>query len=103
MILLRSSREPGAVERIQSALEEAGVGCVVRNELTYGLAPEVPVTDATPEVWIVEEAQLPEAQKILAALEQAPAIAGPGWSCTKCGERLEAQFSSWWRCGASQG
>ena len=100
MKLLRGSREPGVIERIRSALEGAGVDCIIRNELTSGLAPEIPLTESTPEVWVVNERQLPEAQEILAALEREPSLTGPSWSCPGCGERVEVQFDSCWRCGA---
>jgi hypothetical protein len=53
-------------------------------------------------VWIVDETQLYKAKAIVARYLAKPpaAIPGPLWTCAKCGEQLEPQFSDCWKCGA---
>ena len=70
MKLLHASREVGVIERIRCALEGAGIKCMVRNEMTAFLQGRYPFGECTPEVWIIEDEQVVEAQQILAALER---------------------------------
>ncbi|HOW66247.1 MAG TPA: DUF2007 domain-containing protein [Candidatus Paceibacterota bacterium] len=100
MKLLHSSREPGKLERLRSALENRGIACAMRNELTSGLTGEIPITDSIPELWLVNDQQLPEALGILEALKQPAEPIGSPWTCSGCGESIEAQFDSCWRCGS---
>lgn len=97
-----SSPYPIEVARLRGALEEAGIACFVRNENSIGLLGEVPVTDATPEVWIEEDSQLGAALQLKAEwLSRAP-VPGSEWTCPACAERCEAQFDSCWKCGATK-
>lgn len=100
MILLRASQEPGLLERLKSELEAAGLQCEMRNIFTAGLSPEVPITDTTPELWLVHDEQLDEARRILEVLRSDPASNRPRWTCPQCQEALEPQFTSCWKCGA---
>lgn len=99
MKLLRASSEPGVLERLKSVLEDAGLECEMRNTLTAGLTGAVPLSDSVPELWLVNDDQLPQAQKVLGVLKSTPSVDGPAWSCPQCGEVLEAQFTSCWKCG----
>lgn len=100
MILLRASQEPGLLERLKSELEAAGIQCEMRNIFTSGLSPEVPITDTTPELWLVKDEQLEEARRILNELRSDSPADGPPWTCPQCEEILEPQFTSCWKCGA---
>ncbi|MGA1235428.1 MAG: DUF2007 domain-containing protein [Limisphaerales bacterium] len=100
MILLRASQEPGLLERLKSELEAEGIPCEMRNIFTSGLSPEVPITDTTPELWLVRDEQLEQARRILRDLQSGPPTNGPAWTCPQCEEALEPQFSSCWKCGA---
>jgi hypothetical protein len=54
------------------------------------------------ETWpqlYVEDADEQPALRALARAAVAPA--GASWTCEHCGELLEPQFTSCWRCGAS--
>ncbi len=102
MKLLRASAEVGVIQRCKNTLEDAGIECVVRNELTASLAPEVPLSESTPELWIVKDDLLSEAQRILADLDFAVTAGGRPWTCPKCGEVLEPQFASCWKCGTAR-
>jgi hypothetical protein len=97
-----SSPDLIAVTRLKDVLEQAGVPCVLRNELSAGLSPEIPLTDSTPELWIQNDHDYARAQEIKGDMRTEPEIAGSAWKCPACGEAVEPQFSSCWKCGASK-
>lgn len=89
--------------QLKDALEREGVPCLLRNDLLGGLAPEVPFTETFPEVWIQNDDDLTKAESIKSDWKRQAALPSTGpWVCPKCGERLEAQFSSCWSCGTEQ-
>ena len=100
MKLLRSSPVPGVLERMKTALETSGIQCLMRNQMTSGLLGEVPVSESIPELWVVDDASVPSALEIVADLKASPNTDGKEWECPKCGEVLEPQFTSCWKCDA---
>lgn len=89
--------------QLKAVLEREGVPCLIRNDILGGLAPEVPFTETFPEVWIENDGDLAKAETIKADWRQHAAGTGrETWVCPKCGERLEAQFSSCWSCGTGR-
>lgn len=102
MKLLYTSRTHGDLERIRDALQSAEIQCMIRGELLSGLAGEIPLGDSVPELWLIDDAQLDEARRILSSLLSEPASPGDPWKCTQCGESIEAQFDSCWKCGSKK-
>lgn len=84
---------------MRSALDAAGIGHQVRNEMLGGAVGEIPPTEATPEIW-VNEVDIPKALEVLEQIKDQDS-GGPSWKCI-CGEIHESQFSSCWKCGAAQ-
>jgi len=97
-----SSPDPGEIAMLRNMLETAGIPCLMRNEITAGLAGEVPISESTPQLWIQEDQQLAEALKIKKAWQTAPPVIGNSWVCPACGETSEPQFTSCWKCGAAK-
>jgi len=81
-------------------LECAGIACLLRNEVSAGLSPEVRLAESTPELWIQNDGRLAEALQIKACFQSAVLTGGADWQCQKCGEISEPQFTSCWKCGA---
>ncbi|HEY1660819.1 MAG TPA: DUF2007 domain-containing protein [Verrucomicrobiae bacterium] len=100
MKIILSSPVPGEIAQLRAMLESAGILCVMRNEFTAGLAPEIPISESTPELWIQEDSRLAEALQIKQAWRESAKIVGSAWTCPACGENLEPQFTSCWKCGA---
>ena len=50
---------------------------------------------------VLDEDDVEPARELLRRLERTPAPSqrGADWVCAGCGERLEGQFLSCWRCG----
>ena len=90
------------VTQLKHALESAGIVCFIRNEISSGLAPEIPLTESTPELWIQDDHKLAEALQMKSDWLAPAKVVGSGWVCPACGERLEAQFTSCWKCGATK-
>ena len=86
---------------MESVLEAAGIACLVRNRYLGGAIGELPINEAWPEIWVVDDRDQAAAERLIEAA-RAPAVegGGDGWRCPGCGEAQEAQFSQCWRCGA---
>jgi len=95
-----SSPVIGEIPRLKNMLESAGIACVLRNEISSGLSPEIPMAESTPELWIEDDERLGEALQIKAEFQSSATIVGADWQCQKCGELSEPQFTSCWQCGA---
>jgi len=95
-----SSPIVGEIPRLRNMLENAGIACLLRNEVTAGLSPDVPMTEGTPELWIQDDDRLAEALQIKADFQSSAVPVGEDWQCQKCGEISEPQFTSCWKCGA---
>lgn len=100
---LYSSQDLIQVAQLKAVLEREGIPCVVRNEILAGLAPEIPFAEAFPELWVQNDSDLPRAEKIKGDWKVPPTAAAIStWLCENCGEKLEGQFSSCWKCGAAR-
>jgi hypothetical protein len=93
-----SSYNQTAVYHARNLLENAGIEALVRNAALSSAMGELPPAECQAEVWVLNESDYPRAEEILA---QRPA-AGPDWTCA-CGEKLGAQFTQCWKCGAYRG
>jgi len=78
---------------METYLQSFGIDCEIRNEFLQGL----PVTDAPPEVWIVNDSDLEKASELVAEYwdEQEEKAS---WDCPECGETVEGQFGTCWNC-----
>lgn len=95
---VHTSESLAAIGHARNVLERAGIRCTVRNETLSGALGEVPFLECLPELWVVHDDDLIEAQRILDDLAVAPADA-PAWSCLGCGETNDGAFAACWRCG----
>lgn len=101
--MTRVGRAQNAVEatHLRNVLESAGIQAFLRNENLIRLAGEVPFDQTWPEVWIVDDTQAADAIALLREIRR-PRHAGPGWTCIRCGEWLEGQFTACWNCGSEK-
>jgi hypothetical protein len=85
------------VSHARNLLIAAGIDSELRNQYLAGALGDLPMLETWPQVW-VEDALEPAALSALARGAAAPV--GVPWTCEQCGEELEAQFTTCWRCGA---
>lgn len=81
-------------------LNSAGMRAEVRNAYLAGAVGEIPFIEAGPQVWMDERVDPVRARAILD--EARRAVATPAWRCDGCGETVEGQFTSCWKCGEAR-
>jgi hypothetical protein len=88
----------------QSALEEAGICCFVRNETTqqalFGVAAAFfPLPEFFPTLCILNDEDYSVAMAILRELHADEPASESDWQCAHCGEKVPANFGICWNCG----
>jgi hypothetical protein len=102
MKLLYSSPDLVAVTHLKDLLDNAGIDSVIQNEVSATLSGGVPMSEAVPELWIDDDSRLAEAQQIKEDYLKPQSVQGVAWTCPKCGEKSEPQFTSCWNCGTAK-
>ena len=87
---------------IRNLLDQAGIDAHVFNENAQGGVGQLPVMEACPQIWIVDERDLERARQILEAFEQMPAVRS-NLRCQQCSEDNPTTFQLCWNCGSSLG
>ena len=102
MKLVHTARHPTEAHLIKGMLEAEGIRAEVKGDQLYGAFGELPVL---PTVWIFDAALAAYADRIVIEFLRGTAAHRYGherWTCAKCGETLEGQFTECWKCGASR-
>ena len=89
-------------EIVKGLLEKAKIPCIVRNEYLSMAAGELAPADCSPEIWIMNDEDYPRAKAIVDALRNAKVETPDAWTCPNCGEPIEGQFTSCWKCGSER-
>ena len=85
------------VAHARNVLIAAGIDSELRNQYLAGALGDLPMLETWPQLWVEDDLE----RAALRALEKAAAApTGAPWVCGQCGERLEPQFTTCWRCGA---
>jgi hypothetical protein len=100
MKLLRRAHDLITAHHWANLLHAAGIRCEVRNTALTGALGDIPFLEATPQLWVLNDLELDQAELLLKELERAPP--DDDWHCKHCGERCESQFFSCWRCGTER-
>ena len=94
-----SSNNVGDVGLLRNGLDEAGIAYELRSQ-----TPPYPLYGLGQEIWVVNGDDFLRACEVRDNLAKPPAASLlPSWTCPACGERLEGQFTSCWKCGAVRG
>ena len=88
------------IGHFRNVLEQNGIRCLIKNEQLSGALGEVPVFEALPELWVINDGDRFKAEQLLKSLQSEP-VSGSDWRCPKCGEANEAQFAACWNCGTA--
>ncbi len=84
-------------ELLKDLLDREGIAYTMRNEQLSTALGAVPFI--APELWIQREEDLPKAKELLDGWLSPQSQISNSWVCPACGEKIEKQFSSCWRCG----
>ena len=101
---LHAARHAVEAHLIRGFLISHGISAEVRGEFLTSGWGELPVDVCS--VWVTDDAQFEAANELLQAFLKgsfARMFSGEGWTCPRCGEKLEGQFTQCWSCGASRG
>ena len=85
------------VAHARNVLLTAGIECELRNQYLAGALGDLPMLETWPQLYVDDA----DEQAALRALARARGRADRRpWTCEHCGEALEPQFTTCWRCGA---
>ena len=86
------------VAHARNVLIAAGIDSELRNQYLAGALGDLPMLETWPQLWVEDDWE----SAALRALQKAEAApTGATWNCSQCGEQLEPQFTTCWRCGAA--
>ena len=90
-------------ERLQAGLlkeilAQEGIECTLRNDQLSSALGEIPFTECSPELWVIDDEAYPRAKLFVEAWLKNDA-AGACWTCPGCGESCDGQFGACWSCG----
>jgi hypothetical protein len=86
------------VAHAHNVLIAAGIDSELRNQYLAGALGELPMLETWPQLWVDDAL---EAAALHALQRAAAAPSGMPWTCEQCGEQLEPQFTTCWRCGSA--
>ena len=95
-------RERPFATLLKERFASEGIVCLVRNDELSTALGEIPFVECYPELWVVDEEVWPRARLLLDKWLDENREAGPEWTCPNCGERIEGQFQSCWKCGGEE-
>ena len=87
---------------LKNLLELSGIDSFIKNTYLGSGAGDLPVFDVSPELWVLDDADVSRAEAVIRDALRPGVTAGEPWRC-QCGETNEAQFAVCWKCGAQDG
>ena len=94
-----SHRERPFAILLRERLAAEGIVCLVRNDELSTALGEIPFIECYPELWVVDDEVYPRARLLLEQWLAEVTFVQENWCCAECGEILEGQFESCWKCG----
>src|SRR4051812_3070721 len=99
------ARDLAEAELVKGMIESEEIEVIVQDGALQGVLGETAVSsEALPTVWVNDE-DIARAQVIVNEFKQG----GPAteesqftWTCPKCGEVLQGQFTTCWNCGTER-
>lgn len=96
-IKLITAENPVEAGFLSGLLESEGIDTRLRNMELWTAAVEIYfAAGARPSVW-VRECEANQARRVLDQRDRSNS--GSGWTCRRCGEELDGQFTTCWHCG----
>ena len=105
MKLVHTASEATEARVVRQLLEAEGLAVLVKGEYLDTLRGEIPLPEAMPTVWVLDDGEEPRAREILAAYLTGNGGGGERqpWTCAGCGEEHDAQLGACWKCGGTVG
>ena len=99
------ARDSTEAEFVKGLLEAEEIPAIVEGSALEAARGDIPFTAASlPSVWVNDDDVERATQVVDEFRRGGPAATMPQtpWKCPKCGEVLEGQFSSCWKCGTEK-
>lgn len=103
MKLVHTAAQSTEARVLRQLLEAEGLAVLVKGEHIDTLRGEIPIPEAMPTVWVLDDAEESRAREILASYLTGAGETGEAWTCGGCGEEHDAQFGACWSCGETPG
>src|SRR5215510_5884488 len=87
---------------LKDLLEKAFIPCSTRNDYLSAASGGIPFTECYPELWILNDEDYPRAEEVLDQWLAPKNQVSNSWVCPGCGETVEGQFVSCWKCGTAR-
>jgi len=99
------ARDSTEAEFVKGLLESEEIQAVVQGSALEGARGDIPfAANSLPSVW-VNQPDVERATQIVDEFRRGgPGVINPqvSWTCPKCGETLEGQFTTCWKCGTEK-
>ena len=109
MKAIYSARDTMEAHFLKGLLEAEDIPAVVQGEALGSVLGEIPVTRSTLPNVLVNDDDVDRAIPIVeqfrqrdqrsAAEDESDSTRSETWTCPKCGEKIETQFTDCWKCG----
>lgn len=86
------------VGMFKSLLEEAGIACFVRNEISGNMLTVVPIPVFYPALCVINDGDYERAEQILNDHQQVMPTRTGEWTCPHCRSVVPAGFDTCWNC-----
>lgn len=86
---------------LKGLLEKNGIENNIKRENITGLAGWLPISECLAELWIAKDEDFEKAKEILNSYLKSDNVnkSHDNWNCKQCGEEIEGQFDTCWKCG----
>jgi hypothetical protein len=99
------ARDPVEAEFVKGLLESEEIEAVIQGLPLQMALGDIPISpESLPSVW-VNEPDVARARQIVDEMQRggpAASVAGETWTCPRCGEVMEGQFTTCWKCGTER-
>lgn len=90
---------PADAELVASLLMSRRIDAIVKNAHLWPIAGLSMTVDGAPAVWVTNDADEPEARRVIAESKQPTKSDLAPWKCQACGEENDGPFGLCWNCG----
>lgn len=95
-----SAQNALTVGNLRNLLVSQGIESEVRIPFLAAAGGDLPLTECWSQLWILNDADLERAMKVISAALEPSAETYSTWKCPKCQEEVESQFDVCWQCGS---
>lgn len=102
LVRVFTAADPAEAQMVSDMLADAGIEATVQGSNLWAARGEIGLgTGTMPTVW-VHAANVQQARELIDQREHGPAPDKPPWTCPRCGETIDGQFTDCWNCAGAE-